>query len=357
MPNHEFWNEKQVFVTGHTGFKGTWLSLWLSSLGAKVTGYSLKPPTSPNLFDLTNVAADCQSCYGDINDFEQLEQTIKHYQPDIIFHLAAQPLVRNSYQNPIETFKTNVLGTAHVLEAARHIKSVRVIVNITSDKCYENTMVKKSFQEHDRIGGHDPYSASKGCAELVTESYRRSFFQTTHIPTINLASARAGNVIGGGDWAEERLMPDVMRSFLEGQKLIIRNRNAVRPWQHVLEPLCGYILLAERLWDDSSYSGGWNFGPSISQECTVQDVLDMTMQLWGRKIDITYDNNKLHPHEASYLQLDSSKASKLLRWVPKLSTKEAVHWTVEWFRNYESGTVMGPFTMNQIKRYEQIKGV
>jgi CDP-glucose 4,6-dehydratase len=357
MPNTAFWNEKKVFVTGHTGFKGTWLSHWLSSLGANLIGYSLNPPTTPNLFDLTNASGECQSCHGDINDFQQLEHTMKQYQPDIIFHLAAQPLVRKSYQNPIETFKTNVLGTAHVLEAARLTKSVKVIVNVTSDKCYENTINKKSFQEQDRMGGHDPYSASKGCAELVTESYRRSFFQTKHFPCINLASARAGNVIGGGDWAEERLIPDVMRAFLECKKLIIRNRHAVRPWQHVLEPLNGYIQLAEKLWESSSYCGGWNFGPSLSQEFTVQDVLDMTMQLWGRKIDITYEDNEQHPHEAAYLQLDSSKASQLLGWLPKLSTKEAIRWTVEWFKNYELGTAMGPFTVKQIKRYEKLKGV
>lgn len=356
MQDHSFWIGKKVFITGHTGFKGTWLSQWLATLGATVIGYSLDPPSIPNLFDITDTSEDCLSCHGDINDFEQLVQTMKYYQPHIIFHMAAQPLVRKSYQSPIETFRTNVLGTVHVFEAARQTNSVKVIVNVTSDKCYENNKSKKIFQEEDRIGGHDPYSASKGCAELVTTSYRSSFFHNELKSCAKLASARAGNVIGGGDWAVDRLFPDVMRAFLERKKLIIRNRNAIRPWQHVLEPLSGYLLLAQKLWEDSSYCGAWNFGPTLNKEYTAHDVIQIAMQLWDRKVDIIYDSD-LNPYEAEHLRLDSSKAVQKLGWVPKLSTWEAIDWTVQWYKNFELGTNMKTFTVNQIKSYEILKGV
>lgn len=341
-------------ITGHTGFKGTWLTHWLATLGAEVIGYSLDPPSTPNLFEITNAAAICLSCHGDINDFEQLMKTMKYYKPQIIYHMAAQPLVRRSYQNPIETFKTNVLGTVHVLEAARQTNSTKVIVNVTSDKCYENINLNQSFKEEDRIGGHDPYSASKGCAELVTNSYRKSFFH--HEQGLRLASVRAGNVIGGGDWAEDRLFPDVMRAFLERKRLVIRNRNAIRPWQHVLDALSGYLLLARRLWDDSSYGEGWNFGPNTKKAFTVDDIIQMIIKLFGKNIDITYDRD-LIPYEAEYLRLDSSKAIKKLGWAPKLSTRDAIDWTVQWFKNFESGTNMKIFTVSQIKRYEELKGV
>lgn len=357
MLNQSFWKEKKVLVTGHTGFKGTWLTLWLNSLGAKVIGFSQDPPTSPNMFHITEAANDCESCLGDINHFPQLLQTIIDNQPEIIFHLAAQPLVRKSYMNPAETFKTNVLGTVHVLEAARQTKSVRVIINVTSDKCYENNDMKnRIFKENDRFGGHDPYSASKGCAEIVTESFRKSFFNENSLYDQRLASARAGNVIGGGDWAEDRLFPDIVRAFLHSKKMTIRYPKSVRPWQHVLEPLSGYILLAEKLWKDQTYSCGWNFGPIGKEMLTVDEIVKMSMDLWGKDIEINYDVNS-HLHESTILLLDSSNAIQKLGWKPKLSMKSSIEWTIQWYQNYEAGMNMHEFTSNQIKKFQKLKGV
>lgn len=356
MIKYEFWKGKKVLITGHSGFKGTWLTLWLTSLGAEVIGYSLDPPSNPNLYEITDASQDCYSLLGDINDFSKLSETITTYQPQIIFHMAAQPLVRKSYHYPIETFQTNVIGTVHVLEAARKTSSVRVIVNITSDKCYKNfDNDQKSFCEDDKMGGHDPYSASKACAELVTESYQKSFLNLECNSEVRLASARAGNVIGGGDWAEDRLFTDIMKAFLYGKVLNIRNPNAVRPWQHVLEPLNGYLLLAEKLWNDSLYSGGWNFGPMEDKSISVDDVVNMTIQLWGKQIKINYDDYH-HPHESPFLKLNSSKAFQKLGWKPKLSTIESLEWTVQWYKNYEQGENMKKFTIKQIKDFQKLKG-
>ncbi|MCM3677502.1 CDP-glucose 4,6-dehydratase [Peribacillus simplex] len=357
MINKEFWNGKKVLITGHTGFKGTWLTLWLASLGAEVIGYSLDPPSSPNLYEITETSRECLSYYGDINNYSQLQETMTTYQPQIIFHMAAQPLVRTSYQYPIETFHTNVIGTVHVLEAVRKTASARVVINITSDKCYQNNdKDPRSFCENDRLGGHDPYSASKACAELVTESYRKSFFNLKCHSDIRLASARAGNVIGGGDWAEGRLFTDMMKAFLYGKALNIRNPNAVRPWQHVLEPLNGYLLLAEKLWNDSQYSDGWNFGPIAEKDISVDEVVNITMKLWDKQIEINYDNND-HPHESPFLKLNSSNAFQRLGWKPKLSTKESIDWAVQWYKNYEVGENMNKFTLKQINDFQKLKRI
>lgn len=354
MINEEFWRGKKVFITGHTGFKGTWLTLWLTSLGAEVFGYSLDPPSNPNLYKITAAAQDCDSLFGDINDFSKLSVAMTTFQPQIVFHMAAQPLVRKSYHYPIETFQTNVLGTVHLLEAARKTSSVRVIVNITSDKCYQNhEKEQKPFCENDRMGGYDPYSASKACAEIITESYRNSFLNLKCDSDVRLASARAGNVIGGGDWAEDRLFTDMMKAFLYGDVLNIRNPNAVRPWQHVLEPLNGYVLLAEKLWSDSQYGGGWNFGPMEEKDINVDEVVNMTKQIWGKEIAITYDQTN-NPHESSYLKLNSSKAFQILGWKPKLSTTESIEWAVQWYRSYEKGENMKKLTLQQIKNFQSL---
>jgi CDP-glucose 4,6-dehydratase len=348
MREKQFWNKKRVFITGHTGFKGTWLTCWLSFLGADIRGYSLHPPFNRFLFDILK-----PTCYQeeDINNFTQLIDSMNKFQPQIVFHMAAQPLVRKSYDDPLETFKTNVLGTVHLLEAVRKIKSVKVVINVTSDKCYAHTSDKtKAFCESDRFGGSDPYSASKGCAELVTESYRSSFLNSESSPRV--ASVRAGNVIGGGDWAKDRLLPDIMRAFINNKELKIRNTQAIRPWQHVLEPLNGYLLLAERMWDDQKYAEGWNFGPLNDVSLTVDEVIKMTLHIWGEKVEISKDSLG-QPFESPILKLDSSKAMKRLKWKPKLSIRESIEWTTTWYKKFAEGEDMGLYTLNQVQRYEK----
>lgn len=343
-----FWKNKKVFITGHTGFKGSWLSLWLSQLGAKITGFSLVPETSPNLFTLADVKSSLDKhITNTLYDFTALKKAIDEAQPEIIFHLAAQSLVQKSYQSPVETYMTNVMGTVHLFEAARHCSSVKVIINITSDKCYENKEWLWGYRENDRLGGHDPYSNSKACAELITQAYRDSFFsQTGQL----LASARAGNVIGGGDWAENRLVPDMMRGFLSGGEIVIRNPEAIRPWQHVLEPLSGYILLAEKLWKNKELSGAWNFGPDEKDVQPVGYIADYLKQFWpSHKIDIK--SNQQFGHEAGILKLDISKAKNLLHWRPKLNLSQALDFTSDWYSAYQAGKDMRAFTLVQIESY------
>lgn len=354
MIDTSFWHKKKVFITGHTGFKGTWLTLWLASLGADVRGYSFHPPSTPNLFELTQATTECKSTKGDITHFPSLLHAIKDYKPEIIFHLAAQPLVQSSYKNPIDTFKTNVLGTVHLLEAAKNVQSVHVIINVTSDKCYENDGFENhSFKENDRLGGHDPYSTSKACAELVTTSYQKSFFHLKDSSSPKLASVRAGNVIGGGDWAEDRLFPDMVRAYINSNKFSIRNPNAIRPWQHVLDPLHGYLLLAEKVWKTPKYAAAWNFGPVNQPHMTVNELVNMTMKLWNKKLEIISPTDS-SPYESSVLTLDSNKSMKELGWVPKLSTKESISWTVDWYQKYVDGEDISSFTRKQIDTFKTI---
>ncbi len=351
MASSSFWNKKKVFITGHTGFKGSWLTLFLTSLGAEVVGFSSHPPSIPNLFEQGNVAKECITIHGNITDYDSLFHALKQHNPDILFHLAAQPIVTTSYKNPIETFKTNVLGTVHVLEAAKHIDSIRGIINVTSDKCYENDgSGNQAFVESDRLGGFDPYSASKACAELVATSYQKSFFRTN---TQKLASVRAGNVIGGGDWAEDRLFPDIIRAYLQDGTLTIRNKNAIRPWQHVLDPLHGYILLAEKLWTDAAYAEAWNFGPLNEPNRTVHDVIQSIIKLWNKPLTILSPPTNT-PYESPILTLDSTKAVNKLGWTPKLSTDHSITWTVDWYKKYAFGENIESFTLQQIDAFKNL---
>ncbi|ARO19056.1 CDP-glucose 4,6-dehydratase [Bacillus tropicus] len=351
MASSSFWNKKKVFITGHTGFKGSWLTLFLTSLGAEVVGFSSHPPSIPNLFEQGNVAKECITIHGNITDYDSLFHALKQHNPDILFHLAAQPIVTTSYKNPIETFKTNVLGTVHVLEATKHIDSIRGIINVTSDKCYENDgSGNQAFVESDRLGGFDPYSASKACAELVATSYQKSFFRTN---TQKLASVRAGNVIGGGDWAEDRLFPDIIRAYLQDGTLTIRNKNAIRPWQHVLDPLHGYILLAEKLWTDAAYAEAWNFGPLNEPNRTVHDVIQSIIKLWNKPLTILSPPTNT-PYESPILTLDSTKAVNKLGWTPKLSTDHSITWTVDWYKKYAFGENIESFTRQQIDAFKNL---
>lgn len=351
-----FWKNKRVFITGHTGFKGSWLSLWLQRHGALVTGYSVDVPTTPSLFGIARVADGMQSMMGDIRDLDCLSSALSGFNPEIVFNMAAQSLVRDSYTNPVETYSTNVMGTVHVLEAARHCRNVRAVINVTSDKCYENREWLWGYRENEAMGGYDPYSSSKGCAELVTAAYRRSFFEVNepNHPGIALASVRAGNVIGGGDWAKDRLIPDIMRAVMEGRSVRIRRPRAVRPWQHVLEPLNGYLILAEKLWSkDSRYAEGWNFGPMDEDTRPVSWIIEKITSLWGEGARWEQDNAQ-HPHEANFLKLDSSKARTLLAWQPKLDLETAVTWVVDWYKGYHTKQDMRIFTDQQIGRFEQL---
>ena len=348
-----FWKGKRVFLTGHTGFKGSWLSLWLQSMGAQVVGYALAPPTNPSLFVVTNAAEGMTSLAGDIRDFSSLSSAFLKYQPEIVIHMAAQPLVRYSYVNPIETYSTNLMGTVHLLEASRLAGSVRAIVNVTSDKCYENHEWLWGYRENEPMGGHDPYSSSKGCAELITSAYRSSYFNPMDYANhgIALATARAGNVIGGGDWAEDRLIPDIMNALTHGNPVNIRNPRAIRPWQHVLEPLSGYLLLAERLYKEgTNYAEGWNFGPSDEDAKPVLWITERLIDMWGEGASWVLDE-KSHPHEAHHLKLDCSKAKARLNWYPRWHLEDALSATVDWHRAYQHGKNMHDLTLHQIRTY------
>jgi len=348
--NSAFWKGKKVFLTGHTGFKGSWLSLWLQSMDAKVKGFALQPPTTPSLFSEARVAHGMESQIGDIRDAVALKESMTSFSPDVLIHMAAQPLVRYSYLNPVETYATNVMGTVNVLEAARSCKDLKAIVNVTTDKCYENREWVWGYRENEPMGGHDPYSSSKGCSELVTAAYRRSFF---NIPgNALLASARAGNVIGGGDWAEDRLIPDILRAFEKREAVVVRNPLATRPWQHVLEPLSGYLLLAEKLYlGNAEYVGGWNFGPRDEDVQSVEWILNQMVDYWGNGADWRLDSEP-QPHEAQLLKLDISKAASSLRWHPRWSLLQALDSIVEWHKCWLRGDDVAQTTHEQIQRYQ-----
>ena len=348
--NPAFWRGKRVLLTGHTGFKGSWLALWLDSLGAKVSGFSVDVPTSPSLFDAARVGESLRDGRGDVREPGAVEQALSEARPEVVFHLAAQSLVRQSYAQPVETYATNVMGTAHVLEATRSAASVRAVVVVTSDKCYENRESGRAYVEGDAMGGHDPYSSSKGCAELVTAAYRNSFFNKSKA---GIASARAGNVIGGGDWSQDRLIPDIYRAAAAREAVRIRNPKAVRPWQHVLEPLAGYLLLAERLHDGARVAEAWNFGPDQSDSRPVAEVVDRVVKLWGDGLRWEQDPGS-HPHEAILLRLDSAKAHKQLAWQPRLALDEALAWTVEWYKAFLARQDMRRVTLAQIARYAEL---
>lgn len=346
--NAAFWRGKRVFLTGHTGFKGGWLSLWLQQLGAEVTGYALQPPTTPSLFEVADVARDMTSVIGDIRDAAAVNKALCEASPDIVIHMAAQPLVRYSYANPVETYATNVMGTVHVLEAARQAGTVRALVNITSDKCYDNKEWVWGYREGEPMGGHDPYSSSKGCAELVTSAYRSSFCQDSGLA---LATARAGNVIGGGDWATDRLVPDILRAFEGNRPVVIRNPHAVRPWQHVLEPLSGYLALAERLYTEGqAWAEGWNFGPHDDDARPVQWIVERMVRLWGDGATWQWDDGD-HPHEAHYLKLDISKAKARLGWSPRWDLAKALQNVIIWHQDWLAGKDVKTLCMEQIRHY------
>ncbi len=355
----EFWKDKKVLITGHTGFKGSWLSLWLQSLEANVVGYALNAPTRPSLFKMASVADGMVSILGDTRDLEHLKATITEHRPEIIIHLAAQPLVRYSYDHPVETYTTNVMGTVHLLEAVRKSESVRVVVSITSDKCYENKEWFWGYRETEPVGGYDPYSSSKGCAELVISAYRNSYFSAKSYQDhgVALASTRAGNVIGGGDWAKYRLVPDIMRAMLERQPVIIRNPSAIRPWQHVLEPLHGYLCVAEQLWANGpQFAQAWNFGPDDKDAKPVLWIVKYLTSLWGEGARWELDSAQ-HPHEDHYLKLDCSKAKSLLKWSPKLNLSTTLEWIAEWYRGYQQNEDIRHLTETQIARYQNTEMV
>lgn len=352
----EFWRGKRVFLSGHTGFKGSWLSLWLQSLGAHVTGFALPPPTDPSLFALANVEEGMQSVIGDIRHAELLINALREAQPEIVLHMAAQPLVRYSYQHPVETYATNVMGTVHILEAVRTVGGVKAVVNITTDKCYENREWVWGYRENEPMGGYDPYSNSKGCAELVTASYRSSFFNAADYARHGtaVATARAGNVIGGGDWAQDRLIPDILAAFEAGKAVDIRNPHAIRPWQHVLEPLRGYLSLAERLYNDGpAFAEAWNFGPNDDDARPVGWIVDALATRWGPDAQWVVDT-QAHPHEATYLKLDISKARQRLHWQPALRLEAALDYIVAWAKQRRQGADMRAFTLQQIQDYQTL---
>lgn len=352
------WTGIRVLVTGHTGFKGSWLTLWLQQLGAVLCGIALEPPPSVSLFQDANVASGMRSTIGDIRDIDLLRQTFLEHKPEVVFHLAAQPLVRSSYDDPLTTYSTNVMGTANVLEAARQTPGVRAIVVVTTDKCYENREWNWPYRETDQLGGYDPYSSSKACAELLVSAYRNSFFNPLEYSRhgVALASVRAGNVIGGGDWAEARLVPDIIRAFLQKRPVIIRNPHSVRPWQHVLEPLRGYIALAESLCEAGTANGeAWNFGPEQSDAQPVEWIVRELANVWGEDARWELEETP-QPHEAHNLKLDWSKAEARLGWRPALRLKDALAMTADWYQAKLHGQNMHQFTMQQIRKYaEQVQ--
>lgn len=349
---NNFYNGKKIFLTGHTGFKGSWLTLWLKSLGAEVLGYSLEPNTTPSMFEELSIYSHCRNEFGNILDLKRLTDVMKQFKPDMVFHLAAQPLVRLSYSEPILTYETNVIGSLNVLEAARRCGSVQAFVNITTDKCYENKEVSRGYKEDEPMGGYDMYSSSKGCVEIMSSSFRRSFLQGDY--GYAMATARAGNVIGGGDWAADRLIPDCVRYINEGQQIEIRNPVAVRPWQHVLEPLSGYLLLGQKLFEEGKkYAEGFNFGPHEDSVLRVAEVAQKVVEFYGKGEVVVHKRDDLH--EANLLMLNIEKAEKVLGWVPTYSAETAIQKSVEWYKKfYENNDAdMYDFTIDQISEYEE----
>jgi len=351
-----FWSGKRVLLTGHTGFKGSWLSLWLQYLGADVTGYALSPPTVPNLFEQASVGNGMTCVLGDIRNLDTLRAVVATHRPEIVFHMAAQPLVRYSYKNPVETYSTNVMGTVHLLEAVRLASGVKAVVNITTDKCYENREWVWGYREDEPMGGHDPYSNSKGCSELVSAAYRSSYFDAERYNEhgVALATARAGNVIGGGDWAQDRLIPDIVLAFERGARPEIRNTNATRPWQHVLEPLRGYLTLAQRLFEQGpAFAEAWNFGPDEEDAKPVGWIVEKMAALWGQSAQWNIDDGQ-HPHEAHYLKLDISKSRARLGWHPGMHLSEALALVVEWNKQRQKGADLRALTLSQIQAYQNL---
>jgi CDP-glucose 4,6-dehydratase len=347
--NGVFWKGRRVFLTGHTGFKGAWLSLWLQSLGAEVTGYALEPPSAPSLFELAGVARGMRSILGDVRDARRLAEELRAASPEVVLHLAAQPLVRESYRDPAGTFAVNVMGTVNLLEAVRACPGVRAVVNVTTDKCYENREWVWGYRECDALGGHDPYASSKACSELATAAWRASFFSGAAAPGV--ATARSGNVIGGGDWGAERVIPDCVRAASTGGRITLRNPGATRPWQHVLEPLGGYLLLAERLSADrAAYAGAWNFGPAEHDVWTVERLVQRFCALWGEGLACETVPGQ-HPHEANLLKLDCSKAGALLGWRPRWPLETALEKVASWTRAWRSGADLAAACREQIGEY------
>jgi CDP-glucose 4,6-dehydratase len=354
--NRSYWRGRRVFLTGHTGFKGSWLALWLEALGADVTGYALEPPTQPSLYEQARVGETLHSIIADIRDFPRLASAITECRPDVVIHMAAQAVVKRGYADPLETYSSNVMGTVHVLEAVRRLGTGCIVVNVTSDKCYAPHASGAAYREGDPMGGSDPYANSKACAELVTDAFRDSYFSPTSVDRreVALASVRAGNVIGGGDWTANRIIPDLVRAFASGRPCAVRNPEAIRPWQFVLEPLRGYLMLAERLATDApAFASAWNFGPAESDAKTVSWIADRLAQAWGAGASWARDYST-HPAESPVLRLDASRAAKLLGWRPALGLGETVDGITQWYRAWNSGEDLATLTRSQIGRYEQL---
>lgn len=356
MIDINFWKGRKVFLTGHTGFKGSWLSLWLHKLGAEVTGYALAPVSEPSLFKLAQIDSKINSIIGDIRDAEHLNQELQKSQAEIVFHMAAQPLVRYSYAHPVETYSTNIMGLVHLFEAIRQTPTIKAVVNVTSDKCYENKEWDWGYRENEPMGGYDPYSSSKGCAELITSAYRSSFFNPENYAThgVALASARAGNVIGGGDWSEDRLIPDIIKAFSEQQTVTIRSPQAVRPWQHVLEPLSGYLMLAERLTiEGAAFAQGWNFGSAPTDAHPVSHIIQCIAEKWGSEASYELIGNLNNVHEAGLLKLDSTKAFKHLSWQPRWNIEQTLDAICYWHKAHINNASMYDITLQQIEQFER----
>jgi CDP-glucose 4,6-dehydratase len=360
FPSDSFWCNKSVLLTGHTGFKGAWLAIWLHALGARVTGYALEPPTDPSLFQLARVGQlITSSVIADIRDGQLLQEVVNAVKPEVVIHMAAQSLVRTSYSEPVATYATNVMGTVNLLEAVRHSPEVRAVINVTTDKCYENRELGSPFKEDEPMGGDDPYSSSKACSELLTKAWRRSFFNCSdgNRHQVAVATARAGNVIGGGDWAQDRLLPDFFRSVLAGNTIKIRNPQSIRPWQHVLEPLSGYLVLAERLYEQGAEVGeSWNFGPAESGAQSVASVAECLCTRWGQGSRYELDRSD-QPPEAGFLRLDSSKARSRLGWQPRWNLEKAIDATVDWVLQWQAGADPYLLTQSQIEQYEATSSI